>query len=170
MKILTGGAVVALVAVVLIAGHPGHHQPTATSSAAPAAAPSTVHTSTRPNGSAATVVGSEYERDSDHPATGTHYADCQAVDGTQYRVAVSADTEYQLRDGQPCPNGPHLPTAQQKNPALYDQVSAALNAPLPYHGGNANGPCGDWEAADQADADAMRTAYAQCMTDQGGNR
>ncbi len=138
---------------------------------AAAKAGSTVHPPTRPTGSGtATVVGSEYERDADHPTTGTHYADCRAADGSQYRVAVSADTEYRLRDGQPCPNGPHLPTAQQQNPALYDQVSAALNAPLPYHGGDANGPCGEWDAADQADANAMRTAYARCTAQHGGNQ
>lgn len=130
----------------------------------------TGHTPTRPVGSTtATVVGSEYERDPDHPA-GTHYADCRAADGSQYRVVVSADTEYRLREGQPCPDGPHMPTTRQANPALYDEVSAALNAPMPYHGGDANGPCGEWEATDQANADAMRAAYDQCMTHQGGVR
>ncbi|HEX9337765.1 MAG TPA: hypothetical protein VF892_17855 [Pseudonocardiaceae bacterium] len=136
---------------------------------AAARAASTGHAPARPAGAMATVVGSEYERDPDHPA-GIHYADCRAGDGSQYRVVVSAGTEYRLRQGQRCPTGPHVPTARQENPALYDQVSAALNAPMPYHGGDANGPCGEWEAADQADADALRVGYARCMAGQGSGR
>jgi hypothetical protein len=151
--------IAALLLLVVIAvarsGNTNHPRP------APASSPSTSVGSTGP----ATVVGTEYERDSDNPTTGTHYADCRAGGG-EYRVVVSAATEYRLRDGAPCPAGPHLPTARQEDPGLYD----VLTAPLPFHGGDANGPCGEWEAADQADADSMRAGYARCMSGHGGGR
>jgi hypothetical protein len=158
-------ALLLVLVAVAQSGHSVHH-----SASTVAASPSTVTGSVRPPGiGLATVTGTEYERDPDHPATGTHYADCRSADGNEYRVVVSADLEYRLREGQPCPVGPHVPTARQDNPALYNQISSALAAPMPYHGGDANGPCGEWGAADQADANAMRAAYAQCMTSQGGD-
>jgi hypothetical protein len=118
----------------------------------------------------ATVTSSEYERDSTNPATGTHYAECRAADGSEFRVVVSADTEYRLRTGQPCPDGPHVPTVRQDNPGLYDQIQSALNQPLPYSGGDPNGPCGSWAAADKADADQMRADWQRCMAAHGGTR
>lgn len=78
-------------------------------------------------------------------------------------MIVSADTMYSLRSGQPCPAGPHVPTARQENPGLYDEIQSALNSPLPFNGGDANGPCGSWAAADKADADQMAAEYQQCM-------
>jgi hypothetical protein len=115
------------------------------------------------------VTGSEYERDPHNPTTGTHFADCRDGNG-EYRVIVSAATEYSLRPGQPCPAGPRVPTVRQQDPGLYDQVQSALNAPVPYNGGNPDGPCGSWSASDQADADQMRAAWERCMETHGGDR
>lgn len=117
----------------------------------------------------ATVTGSESSGDKTKPNGLTHYADCTGADGSEFRVIVSADVEYSLRSGQPCPGGAHVPTARQENPGLYDEIQSALNAPLPYNGGDANGPCGSWSAADKADADQMRAWWNKCMAAQGGH-
>lgn len=118
----------------------------------------------------ATVTGTESSGDKTSPTGLTHYADCRAdTNGTEFRVIVSAATEYSLRSGQPCPAGQRVPTARQQNPELYDEIQSALNAPLPYSGGDPNGPCGSWGAADKADADQMRADYEKCMAN-GGNR
>lgn len=113
--------------------------------------------------SSATVTGTEAGGDRTVPGGLTHYADCTDTDGTPFRVIVDADTEYKLRAGQRCPDGPHLPTARQQNPGLFDQIQSALTQPLPYNGGDPNGPCGSWAAADKADADRLRDEYDKCM-------
>ncbi len=120
-----------------------------------------------PTGTGGTVTGTEYDRDPNNPATGTHYAECTGPDGTQYRVIVSAATEYSLHRGQPCPDGPHVPTVRQENPELYDEIQSALNQPLPYHGGDSNGPCWAWSAPDKATADQARAEWNQCMANGG---
>jgi hypothetical protein len=112
------------------------------------------------------VTGTEYARDSNQPSTGTHYAECRATDGTEYRVLISAATDDSLRTGQPCPPGPHLPTVRQQNPELYDQ----LTAPLPYNGGDSHGPCWAWSAADKATADQERAAWQRCMDTHGSDQ
>ena len=96
-----------------------------------------------PTGTGGTVTGTEYDRDPNNPATGTHYAECTG------------------------PDGPHVPTVRQENPELYDEIQSALNQPLPYHGGDSNGPCWDWSAADQATADQARAEWNQCMANGG---
>ncbi|EWM14610.1 hypothetical protein [Kutzneria sp. 744] len=163
---LTGGL---LVLVVVAAARNGDHTTTHTPTPPLAPAAGTTHhpdpTATGRAGTA-TVTGTEYARDPNNPATGTHYAECRDTDGSEYRVVVSAATEYSLRTGQPCPAGPHLPTVRQQYPELYDE----LTKPLPYNGGDPDGPCGSWSAVDQALAEQARAAWQRCMTAHGNSQ
>lgn len=142
MKLLL--VIVALVIVVLaVQGGASGHTPTSTSGAG-----------------TATVVGTAYARDSTNPTNGTHYADCRNPDGTGYRVVITAAQDNGgLHAGDPCPAGAHLPLPQDEFPDLWNE----LTKPLPYNGGDANGPCGSWAAADKADADQMQAHWQQCM-------
>ncbi|MEV6607444.1 hypothetical protein [Kutzneria sp. NPDC051319] len=153
---LLGGAL--LVLVVVAARHSDHTSTTPAALPAPAGA-ATHHSDTPAPAVTASVTGTEYARDSNNPTTGTHYAECRAADGSEYRVVVDAATEYRLRTGQPCPAGPHLPTVRQQHPEIYD----ALTAPLPFNGGDADGPCGAWSAATKEIADQERAAWQRCM-------
>jgi hypothetical protein len=162
--VLAGAAFVLIVAA---AARPGNHTSThPAATPAPAPAPATRPAPQAGAAGTATVTGTEYARDPNNPATGTHYAECRATDGTEYLVVVDATTEYSLRTGQPCPAGPHLPTARQQHSEIYD----ALTAPLPYHGGDADGPCWAWSAADKATADQERAAWQRCMNAHGGTQ
>jgi hypothetical protein len=154
-----GGAL--LVLVVVVAARHGDH--TSANTPAPSA---THHSDTPAPAVTASVTGTEYARDAHNPNTGTHYAECRATDGTEYRVVVSAATEYSLHNGQPCPAGPRLPTVRQQYPALYNE----LMKPLPYHGGDADGPCGAWSAADKDIADQARAEWQRCMDTPGHGR
>lgn len=155
-------AALALVAVALI----NHAGTVPTRPIAPAGVPPT--SSPASPAGPATVVDTMYERDPNNPSTGTHYADCRASDGAEWRVVISASQDYGgLTKGDRCPDGPHLLTPRQENPGLYDEISSALNSPMPYSGGNADGPCGAWSAADPTDAAQMSTAYQQCMAQHG---
>lgn len=140
-----------------------------TAASAPTATTTPSPTTTSGAAGTATVTGTEASGDKNKPNGLTHYADCTGADGSEYRVIVSADVEYSLRAGQPCPAGQHVPTARQENPGLYDEISSALNAPLPYHGGD-NGPCASWSAGDKATADQAQAEWKQCMATHGGNR
>lgn len=131
------------------------------------AAPSCATALTTASGTG-TVTGTESSGDRTKPNGLIHYADCTGPDGSQCRVIVTAATEYSLRPGQPCPDGPHVPTVRQQNPELYDQLQSALNQPLPYSGGDSNGPCGSWGAADKADADQAQAEWNQCMASHSG--
>jgi hypothetical protein len=155
-----------LVLVVAAAARPGEHTSVHPPAATPAPAPATRPAPQAGAAGTATVTGSEYARDPNNPATGTHYAECRASDGTDYLVVVDAATEYRLRTGQPCPAGPHLPTARQQHPELYDEITK----PLPYNGGDADGPCWAWSAATQDIADQERAAWDRCMANHGGTR
>lgn len=90
----------------------------------------------------AIVVSTEAERDG--TTTTTHYADCALPTGEQYRVKIPAAMEYQLHNGQPCPDGPQLPM-----PYVDHHLESQLMAPMPYRGGDPNGPCGTWETNDK---------------------
>lgn len=109
------------------------------------------------------VVGTEYSRDSDHPNTGTHQADCRDNNGNTWRVTITAEQADQLAEGDPCPAGPHEPMPWDKYPELWSE----MNKPLPYSGGDANGPCGEWSAATKKDADEMKTAWQKCISQHG---
>lgn len=155
-------AVLALIVVALFGHGTQPARPTA-----PARVPAT--SSTASPAGPATVLDTTYERDSNNPSTGTHYADCRTSDGTEFRVVISAAQDYGgLTKGDRCPDGPRLPTPREQNPGLYDELSSAMNSPMPYSGGNADGPCGQWSAADPTDAAQMRSAYQQCMAQHGG--
>ncbi|MEV6604726.1 hypothetical protein [Kutzneria sp. NPDC051319] len=164
-RTVLGGALLVVV-VVVAARHSGHAStPTPAALPAPAGA-ATHHPDTTTAAVTASVTGTEYSRDAHNPNTGTHYAECRATDGTEYRVVVDAATEYRLRTGQPCPAGPHLPTVRQQHPEIYD----ALTAPLPFNGGDANGPCWAWSADDQEHADQERAAWQRCMDAHAASR
>lgn len=108
----------------------------------------------------ATVTGTSYTRDSNDPTTGTHYASCRNPDGSGYQVVITAaQGNGGLHNGDPCPAGAHLPLPQDEFPDIW----SALNQSLPYNGGDANGPCGSWSAADKADADQRQASWQQCM-------
>ncbi|SFK52515.1 hypothetical protein SAMN05421835_12362 [Amycolatopsis sacchari] len=140
----TTGQSVALAALLTVAavavtgchdpGSPGHSTPARTASAG------------------AVVTGSAY---SGQRGQGTHYAECTTPSGDRYRVAVSAATARQLRDGQPCPAGQHLPLPSDEHPEL----SQEMQKRLPYGGGDLDSPCGEWQTADRAEA---RRFAAQC--------
>jgi len=119
---------------------------------------------TAPVASGGTVTGTESSGDKTKAGGLTHYADCTAADGTAFRVVVSADTEYSLHAGQPCPAGSHVPTVQQEDPELFNEILGALNQPLPYNGGN-DGPCGAWSTDTKAHADQAQADWERCMAD-----
>lgn len=58
----------------------------------------------------------------------------------------------------PAPVSPTVPSNQFERDLLHE-----LTRPLPYNGGDPNGPCGSWGAATKADADQMDTAWHHCM-------
>lgn len=117
-------------------------------------------TPTNTSASGPTVTDTSYVRDPNNPATGTHYASCRNPDGSGYRVVITAAQDNGgLHKGAPCPPGAHLPLPQDQFPDLWNE----LTKPLPFNGGDANGPCGSWSAADKADADQMQTSWQQCM-------
>lgn len=116
-----------------------------------------------PIASGATVTGTESSGDKSKAGGITHYADCTAADGGEFRVVIGAAAVYSA--GQPCPAGAHLPTVRQENPALFDEIVSALSQPLPHNGGDANGPCGSWGTADKAGADQAQAAWQRCMAD-----
>ncbi|KAA2245894.1 hypothetical protein F0L68_41150 [Solihabitans fulvus] len=118
------------------------------------------------NDGGATVVGIDYSRDPNHPTTGTHQAECSDHAGNGWLVTITAAQADRVSAGDPCPAGAHEPLPQQQHPEMW----SALNTPLPYHGGDPNSPCGEWEAASQQDANQMRTAWDTCMTHSAGRR
>jgi hypothetical protein len=119
---------------------------------------------------AGTVTGTESAGDKTKPNGITHYADCAGPDGVPYLVAISAATDNSLHAGAPCPAGPHLPTFQQAHPDEFAEIMSAINQPMPYTGGDANGPCGSWAVPDKASADQAEVVYKQCMAKHGGGR
>jgi hypothetical protein len=105
------------------------------------------------------VMAVNYSRDSHHPTTGTHRAECSDIAGNGWQVDITAGQARTLHTGDPCPAGTHQPLARQQHPEIWD----ALTAPLPYRGGDPYSPCGSWEAATQRDANEMRAAWNTCM-------
>lgn len=92
----------------------------------------------------------------------THYAECGSeptADVGEYRVVIAPGQDYGgLPEGSPCPTGSAEPMPQDEHPELYAEMSAALQDPAPYAGGDL-ATCGEWEADDPADARAM---LAEC--------
>ena len=91
-----------------------------------------------------------------------HYAECAATTAAafgDYRVPIPAtrDNADDLPTGAPCPAGPREPMPADENPQLYAELSAAMSAPAPYHGGDAE--C-SWEADTPQDAQAMAASCA----------
>lgn len=121
--------------------------PTAATSCAPAA--------TEPAGTGAVVVATGFERNGAGDP-GTHYAECTTPAGDRYRVKVSAAKEYSLNNGDTCPSGPRLP---MPDPGMVRDLQKELEKPLPYEGGNPDGPCGAWGTVDK---DEARKMFATC--------
>lgn len=92
----------------------------------------------------------------------THYAECAGTTAAatgEYQVEIPADLDYGgLPTGSPCPTGPAEPMPADAHPELYTDLDRALNAPMPYEGGNED-TCGAWAAQDPADA---RQMLAEC--------
>ena len=157
-------AVVAILAAIELVAHT-HATHSVSGPVRPASAASTpadVSVTRSPDSGGASVVDVDYIRDPDRSTTGTYQAHCRDRSGAEWLVTIAAAQAGRLATGDPCPAGPHQPTPQQQYPAMW----SALNAPMPYSGGDPDGPCGQWSAADKADADQMRTFWNSCMAHQ----
>lgn len=75
----------------------------------------------------------------------THYVHCGPSAGgePEYEVVVDSDYAYGDIEGETCPDGERLPLPQDEHPELYEEMSEALNEPLPYEGGDIE-TCGAW--------------------------
>lgn len=99
----------------------------------------------------AVVVGTSFSRNSVREA---HYAECETPAGERFMVEVTAEVEYQLQEGQPCPEGPREPMASDR----YPEIAEELQRRLPYGGGD-KGTCGEWETINKEEA---RRMAAEC--------
>jgi hypothetical protein len=89
----------------------------------------------------AVVTGTSFSRSG---TSETHYADCADPAGDQFRVEIPATVEEQLRDGQPCPDGPRELLPKDQYPELYEEMQRRQA----YGGGDrhsANPECAEWE-------------------------
>lgn len=79
----------------------------------------------------------------------THYAECgPGIDAEPaYEVEIPESIAYDDIEGDPCPDGPHQPTARDRNPELYDELLRTQQEPLEFAGGDINKPCGTWETS-----------------------
>jgi hypothetical protein len=100
-----------------------------------------------PGSDGAVVSGSSFSRSGRGEA---HYAECTSPAGEQFRVQVPADLEYQLEEGQPCPDGPREPMATDQHPEIHEE----LTKQLPYGGGDRTS-CGEWQTVDKEEARRM---------------
>ena len=119
------------------------------------AAPDPDPNPTSPN----TVVATSLSRSNGNDE---HYAECAtnpAAAFGDYRVPIPAarDNADDLPTGAPCPVGPREPMPAKENPELYAELQAAMSAPAPYRGGDAE--C-SWEADTPQDAQAMAASCA----------
>lgn len=155
----TGALAAALtIGVAVIAAQSSHndHQPiTDTADAVPAAATASAPD---PTGGGDVIVGVH--------STGsrgdlTHYAECAANADAEpaYEVKIDESAAYGDIEGQPCPDGPHRPTARQRNPELYEELRQSQLEPLEFAGGDLAKPCGTWETSIP---EAARQLAAEC--------